>query len=42
LACVDTAMILSNCKIVAQDSPQNLVNNVNAKNAYFGDSFNFN
>ena len=42
LSCVDTAMILSNCKIVAQDSPQNLVNNVNAKNAYFGDSFNFN
>ena len=42
LACVDTAMILSNCKIVAQDSPQNLVNNTNAKNAYFGDSFNFN
>ena len=42
LACVDTAMILSNCKIVAQDSPQNLVNNVNAKNAYFGESFNFN
>ena len=42
LVCVDTAMILSNCKIVAQDSPQNLVNNVNAKNAYFGDSFNFN
>jgi lipopolysaccharide export system ATP-binding protein len=42
LACVDTAMILSNCKIVAQDTPQNLVNNTNAKNAYFGDSFNFN
>ena len=42
LVCVDTAMILSNCKIVAQDSPQNLVNNVSAKNAYFGDSFNFN
>ena len=42
LACVDTAMILSNCKIVAQDSPQNLVNNTNAKIAYFGDSFNFN
>jgi len=35
-------MILSNCKIVAQDSPINLVNNINAKNAYFGDSFNIN
>jgi len=42
LACVDIAMILSNCKIVAQDSPLNLVNNINAKKAYFGDSFNIN
>ena len=42
LACVDVAMILSNCKIIAQDSPSNLVRNVKAKNAYFGDSFNFN
>jgi len=40
LACVDSAMILSNCKIIAQDSPSNLVNNINAKNAYFGESFN--
>ena len=42
LACVDVAMILSNCKIIAQDTPANLVNNINAKNAYFGNSFNFN
>jgi lipopolysaccharide export system ATP-binding protein len=42
LACVDVAMILSNCKIIAQDTPSNLVNNINAKNAYFGDSFKFN
>ena len=42
LACVDSAMILSNCKIIAQDSPSNLVNNINAKNAYFGESFNIN
>ena len=42
LACVDTAMILSNCKIIAQDTPSNLVNNINAKNAYFGESFKFN
>tara|TARA_B100000674_G_C37786474_1_gene889694 strand:- start:220 stop:996 length:777 start_codon:yes stop_codon:yes gene_type:complete len=42
LACVDTAMILSNGKIVAQDSPSNLVRNNDAKNAYFGDSFKFN
>ena len=42
LACVDSAMILSNGKIIAQDSPSNLVNNINAKNAYFGDNFKFN
>jgi len=42
LACVDIAMILSNGKIVAQDSPSNLVKDINAKNAYFGDSFKFN
>ena len=42
LACVDVAMILSNCKIIAKDTPSNLVNNINAKNAYFGDSFKFN
>ena len=40
LACVDIAMILSNCKIIALDTPSNLVQNINAKNAYFGDSFN--
>jgi lipopolysaccharide export system ATP-binding protein len=42
LACVDKAMILSNCKIVAEDTPSNLVKDINAKNAYFGDSFKFN
>ena len=42
LACVDVAMILSNGKIVAQDNPTNLVKDINAKNAYFGDSFKFN
>ena len=41
-ACVDVAMILSNCKIIAQDTPSNLVQNIHAKNAYFGDSFKFN
>jgi len=35
-------MILSNCKIIAQDTPSNLVQNIHAKNAYFGDSFKFN
>jgi len=42
LACVDVAMILSNGKIVAEDTPSNLVKNINAKNAYFGDNFKFN
>ena len=42
LSCVDIAMILNNCKIVAQDTPSNLVNDINAKNAYFGNSFKFN
>ena len=42
LACVDTAMILSNGKIVAQNTPSNLVKDINAKNAYFGESFKIN
>ena len=42
LSCVDVAIILSNCKIIAQGSPNELVNNAEAKNAYFGDSFKFN
>jgi len=41
LACVDVAMILSNCKIIAEGSPSDLVNNIEAKNAYFGESFSF-
>jgi lipopolysaccharide export system ATP-binding protein len=42
LACVDLAMILSNGKIVAQETPSNIVKDINAKNAYFGDSFKIN
>ena len=42
LACVDVAMILSNGKIIAKDTPSNLVKNINAQNAYFGDNFKFN
>ena len=42
LACVDVAMILSNGKVVAQNTPSNLVKDIDAKNAYFGDSFKFN
>ena len=42
LACVDIAMILSNCKIIAQGSPNKLVNDSNAQQAYFGNSFKIN
>ena len=42
LACVDIAMILNNCKIIAEGSPSELVNNIEAKSAYFGESFSFN
>jgi lipopolysaccharide export system ATP-binding protein len=42
LACVDVAMILNNGRIIAQDNPSNLVRDINAKNAYFGDSFKIN
>jgi len=41
LACVDVALILSNGKIIAEDTPSNLVKNINAQNAYFGDNFKF-
>ena len=39
LACVDTAAIIHNGKVVAQGTPANLIQNVDARNAYFGDSF---
>ena len=42
LSCVDTAMIINNCKIIAEDTPSNLVKNIEAKDAYFGNDFKFN
>tara|TARA_B100001996_G_C18536799_1_gene545294 strand:+ start:91 stop:864 length:774 start_codon:yes stop_codon:yes gene_type:complete len=39
LSCVDVAIVLSNCKIVAKGSPSQLINDDKAKSAYFGDSF---
>ena len=42
LSCVDNAIILSNCKIIAKGTPSELVNDDKAKNAYFGNSFKFN
>ena len=39
LSCVDMALILSNCKIIAKGTPAELVKDSKAQNAYFGDSF---
>ena len=39
LSCVDTAIIISNCKVIAKGTPSELVNNIEAKNAYFGNQF---
>ena len=41
LACIDVGIILSNCRIIAEGSPSQLVNNIEAKSAYFGESFSF-
>ena len=42
LTCVDTARVLSNCKIIANGTPSELIENNEAKTAYFGDSFKIN
>ena len=42
LQVVDNAMILSNGRIVAEDTPSNLIKDINAQNAYFGNDFKFN
>ncbi len=39
LACVDTAAIIHNGKVVAQGTPTNLIQNIDARKAYFGESF---
>ena len=39
LACVDTAAIIHNGKVVAQGTPANLIEDIDARNAYFGESF---
>ena len=39
LACVDTAAIIHNGKVIAEGTPANLIENIDAKNAYFGESF---
>ena len=42
LAVADSSIILSNGKIIAQGTPSELMNDVSARNQYFGDSFKFN
>ena len=39
LACVDTAVIINNGKVIAHGTPSNLLENIEAKNVYFGNSF---
>ena len=39
LACVDTAAIIHNGKVVAHGTPTNLIQNIDARNLYFGESF---
>ena len=41
LSCVDNAMVLSEGKIVAKGTPQELVTNTRAIEAYFGEGFKF-
>jgi len=42
LNCVDKAAIISDGAVIATGTPNNLINNIDARNAYFGDSFKFN
>ena len=42
LSCVDLAIVLSNGKVIAKDTPNNLIRNIAAQDAYFGDSFKIN
>ncbi|MGL3827359.1 ATP-binding cassette domain-containing protein [Candidatus Pelagibacter communis] len=42
LACVDNAVIINNGKVIAEGTPTNLINNIEARNTYFGESFKFN
>ena len=42
LSCVDRAIVLSNGKIIASGSPNEIINDTNARSAYFGDEFKIN
>ena len=39
LLCVDKAFVISNCNVIASGTPSELVKNIDAREAYFGDSF---
>jgi len=39
LACVDTAVIINNGKVIAEGTPSSLIQNIEAKKVYFGESF---
>ena len=42
LSCVDRAIVLSNGKIIATGSPNEIIKDTSAKSAYFGDEFKIN
>ena len=42
LSCVDRAIVLSNGKIIASGSPNEIIKDSVAKSAYFGDEFKIN
>ncbi len=39
LLCVDKAFVISNCNVIASGTPSQIVKNIDAREAYFGDSF---
>ncbi len=39
LLCVDKAFVISNCNVIASGTPAEIVKNIDAREAYFGDSF---
>ncbi len=42
LSCVDRAIVLSNGKIIASGSPNEIINDTSARSAYFGEEFKIN
>ena len=42
LSCVDRAIVLSNGKIIASGSPQEIINDTQARSVYFGEEFKIN